>query len=167
MELYEIEYFDLPDYRITKCGRVWSCISNRFLSQQKNPDNHYKFIFIRRKKYYIHRLVGYTFIDNPYDKNTIDHIDRNRHNNHSYNLRFATRKEQSANRSCNETVIWYNDKKRCWCWEKTYMGIQYKKYSVKKQKILDYKEEIMNIINKLEEEREPAVHKEVIVDKTI
>ena len=47
------------------------------------------------------------------------------------------------------------------------MGTSYKKYSVNKQKIIDYKEEIMNIINKLEEEREPAVHKEVVVCKTI
>ena len=98
MELYEIEYFDLPNYRITKCGRVWSCRANRFLSIQKNPDNHYKFIFIKRKKYYIHRLVGYTFIDNPYNKNTIDHIDRNRQNNNLTNLRWVSIKENNNNK---------------------------------------------------------------------
>lgn len=167
MELYEIEYFDLPEYRITKCGRVWSCRANRFLSIQKNPDNYYKFIFIRRKKYYIHRLVAFTFVDNPYDKDTVDHIDRNRNNNHSHNLRWATRKEQSANRSFNETVMWYNINRKLWCWEKSYMGKKYSKQLKDKQKVIEYKEEIMNIINKLEDEREPPIEKDVKVNMTI
>lgn len=160
MELFNIDYYDLENYKITKCGKVWSCLSNRFLAIQQNPDNHYKFIFIRRKKYYIHRLLGYTFIDNPYDKETIDHIDRDVTNNDINNLRWASRREQQANRSNGEPKIWFQPKYNRWCWEKKYMGHKYMKQSKYKQKVIDFKEEIMNIINNLEDERDKPVEKE-------
>lgn len=47
----------------------------------------------------IHKLVALSFIPNPENKSTIDHIDRNRENNHVSNLRRATHSEQIANRT--------------------------------------------------------------------
>ena len=45
-----------------------------------------------------HRIVGPEFIPNPEKKQTIDHADGDRANNRVENLRWATHKEQCANR---------------------------------------------------------------------
>lgn len=50
------------------------------------------------KYYSIHRLVAEAFIPNEENKPTVDHIDRNISNNCVSNLRWATYKEQNANR---------------------------------------------------------------------
>ena len=50
------------------------------------------------KYYSIHRLVAEAFIPNEENKPTVDHIDRNKLNNCASNLRWATYKEQIANR---------------------------------------------------------------------
>lgn len=46
----------------------------------------------------VHVLVANAFIPNPDKKSSVDHIDRNRENNCIENLRWATMKEQCANR---------------------------------------------------------------------
>jgi hypothetical protein len=52
----------------------------------------------KRKSFPVHRLVGLTFLENPFNKPMIDHIDRNPSNNHLSNLRWATGCENQANR---------------------------------------------------------------------
>ena len=42
----------------------------------------------------VHRLVAITFIENPYNKPTVNHINHKRSNNNVYNLEWATYKEQ-------------------------------------------------------------------------
>lgn len=49
----------------------------------------------------IHRLIAETFIENPENKPTVDHIDGNPKNNNLDNLRWATYKEQMNNRKDN------------------------------------------------------------------
>ena len=54
------------------------------------------------KTFSIHRLVAEAFLPNPDNKEQVDHIDRNKHNNVVSNLRWATRSENQWNRSRND-----------------------------------------------------------------
>lgn len=64
------------------------------------PDG-YRRVCIKCKTYYVHRLVAETFIPNPENKPSIDHIDRNRANNDVSNLRWVTTKENAYNQKNN------------------------------------------------------------------
>lgn len=59
--------------------------------------NGYYLVSIKGKSYLVHRLVAETFIPNPENKPTVDHINRIRTDNRVQNLRWATRKEQVEN----------------------------------------------------------------------
>ena len=50
----------------------------------------------KRKSYLVHRLVAMAFIDNPLQKETVNHIDGNKLNNSAENLEWATQKEQKV-----------------------------------------------------------------------
>lgn len=51
------------------------------------------------KQYMVHRLVAETFLDNPENKPTVDHINRIPSDNRVCNLRWATYREQIENSS--------------------------------------------------------------------
>ena len=50
------------------------------------------------KNYSVHRLVAETFLDNPNNLKFVDHIDRDKSNNDSSNLRWVTAQENLYNR---------------------------------------------------------------------
>lgn len=89
-------------YAINKNGEVLDLRSKKLLKQYNNLNGggYLQVQLINEngyKNFKIHRLVGETFIPNPDNKKTIDHIDRNRHNNNIENLRWATHTEQNIN----------------------------------------------------------------------
>jgi hypothetical protein len=55
-------------------------------------------VYIYNKTFALHRLVALTFLDNPVNKETVNHIDGNKLNNKIENLEFATNKEQQIHK---------------------------------------------------------------------
>lgn len=81
------------DYGISKCGNVYSYISNEILKQ--NIDKHgYLRITIRKKSYQIHRLVLMVCCNTEnMEELQVNHVDGNRQDNDLYNLEWVTSKE--------------------------------------------------------------------------
>ena len=113
---------DYDNYLIYEDGRCWSNFNKRFLNEQKNTYNHYS---LSKKgivtTLFIHKLVAEHFLSpKPTEKHEIDHIDRNKKNNHISNLRWATRSEQNINvgikksNTSGHTGINYNKKNNKW-----------------------------------------------------
>jgi hypothetical protein len=86
---------DMEDYQVSNKGRVKNK-HNNFLMKEKDHFG-YTRVGIGTNKYQVHRLVAITFIPNPENKPSVDHINRDRKDNILENLRWATSKEQSAN----------------------------------------------------------------------
>ena len=84
------------NYEIDEYGNVFSLTSQRYLNQQFDRYG-YLYVTIRGKHMKVHRLVADAFIENKEGKPCVDHIDRNKTNNHVSNLRHVTPKENSNN----------------------------------------------------------------------
>lgn len=80
------------DYLVTECGKVYSKISQRFLTPTLN-DSGYLVLGLAYKTKRVHRLVAEAFIENPHCKPEVNHIDGDKTNNHKDNLEWVTSKE--------------------------------------------------------------------------
>lgn len=68
--------------------------------QNKDKDGYYTIVLCKDgkvKSYKVHRLVAEAFIENPYNKPEIDHINTDREDNRVENLKWVTSKENSNN----------------------------------------------------------------------
>lgn len=112
------EWKDITDYegkyQVSNLGRVRSLKHKhgnysqpKILNDYKN-NRDYHFVQLckkgKAKGFLIHRLVGIAFIENPENKKTIDHIDKNKSNNQLSNLRWATNDEQIENKEFPLTI---------------------------------------------------------------
>ena len=93
---------DIPNYEglyaATQNGHIWSYKTNQFLSEHDIKGYFYVHLITDvDKSIPVHRLIALTFLDNPENKPTVDHIDRNPKNNNLSNLRWATYSEQNKN----------------------------------------------------------------------
>lgn len=96
------EEFMLSRYQISNTGKVRNKNTDYLFTRRLNESG---YVVVNLKmdndinRYFrVHILVANTFLENPENKPTVDHIDRVRHNNNVNNLRFATYREQLLNR---------------------------------------------------------------------
>ena len=92
---------DFDNYSISNFGNVRNDIKNTFI--KGGIRNGYKFVGLSKtgyiKYFKIHRLVGKYFVDNFIDNLDIDHIDRDKLNNHYLNLRSVSRSINLRNKN--------------------------------------------------------------------
>ena len=126
---------DFEDYEVSNYGNVRKVSTGETLRQSiykgysrvdlfKNWDR-YDFV---QKTIDVHRLVALTFIPNPLNKRIVDHIDRDKLNNHIENLRWATHSQNGINRSApknnksSQTGVYFKQHSEKWIAEITIGG---------------------------------------------
>jgi hypothetical protein len=86
------------NYEISIDGNVRNKKTGRILKDWNNGD--YKAVWLGAgNRHYIHRLVAERFLPMSTNICEVDHIDRNKHNNHASNLRWISHKENMNNRN--------------------------------------------------------------------
>ena len=102
---------DFPNYEISNLGNIRNVKTKRILKQSFDKSTGYYIIslYVGRVKFTkkVHRLVALNHINNPYNFEAVDHIDRDRTNNHASNLRWVTNDENLLNRLYDKTLIYY------------------------------------------------------------
>ena len=90
-----------PNYEVSTEGQVRNVKTNKMLTNIVTKQGRHRVklsVDGESKGYQVHRLVATTFIPNIEGKPEVDHIDRNRLNNHVSNLRWVTHSENQCNK---------------------------------------------------------------------
>jgi len=84
-------------YLVNECGEVVSIHTGKVKKQQTDPKGYKRVQLLINKEQFsvlVHRMVGIAFLgEPPDDKNTINHKDGNKANNHYSNLEWCSYKE--------------------------------------------------------------------------
>lgn len=87
-------------YKITEDGKVWSIISQKFLSLDIGTHG-YKVAYLykngKKKNALVHILVADAYCEGKKEGYVVDHEDGNKHNNYYKNLLWKTQKDNVAN----------------------------------------------------------------------
>jgi hypothetical protein len=101
----EVEDAEYPNkYAVSTFGRVCNIETGYILKQYVNHWGYWKvnvhspFNSKKHSARFVSRLVALAFIPQVDGKPTVDHIDRDKTNNHVSNLRWADRSEQNLNK---------------------------------------------------------------------
>lgn len=80
-------------YEISNFGNVKSNLFKIPRLLKPDPSTGYNRVKINRKWYYVHKLVALNFVKNVSNKPFVNHIDKNKLNNHYTNLEWVTARE--------------------------------------------------------------------------
>ena len=86
-------------YAVTSCGRVWSYKNKKFLSPRVRKDGYLDINLYKggeKKIFLVHQLIAETYIPNPENKPTVNHLDEIKNHNYVNNLTWSTMAEQNA-----------------------------------------------------------------------
>lgn len=86
------------NYNISEDGTIINTITGKAkVPTDNHAGNGYLYVDLynngERKRAFIHRLVAEYYVDNPYHKPVVNHIDGNTKNNNANNLEWCTSKE--------------------------------------------------------------------------
>jgi hypothetical protein len=82
-------------FRASDDGRVWVIRKEDEVEIGTGDMGIYKKYFVKEvgKAFYLHRIIALAFIPNPKNKEAVNHIDGDRHNNKVENLEWVTHRE--------------------------------------------------------------------------
>lgn len=99
---HEQRRFRNTQYFIAENGQVYDSVRNVYVKPFLNYNGYSRVnlkIDGQRRKFYVHRLVAECFLNQDPKRTFVDHIDRNRLNNHVSNLRYVSASENNKNKS--------------------------------------------------------------------
>lgn len=110
---------DFPKYEVSDHGNVRVKETKYIMKPFTNEAGYLRISIsndvIKRKKFYIQRLVAIDFLPNPENKQTVNHINNNRMDNRLCNLEWATMYEQNNHKyKTNNTFEKRRDIKAIW-----------------------------------------------------
>jgi len=100
MNFWECFYRVKEDGGVFRLAGTFRCKVEKEIKPHINRDGYKRVTFCingKLKKMLVHRLIALTYIPNPENKPHIDHIDRNKLNNHISNLRWVSHLENMQN----------------------------------------------------------------------
>lgn len=98
------------NYSCNRNGQIRNDFINRFFRSSVDPEG-YLIVTLRengiRKNFKVHRIIAETFIPNPDNKPTVNHINKNKDDNRVENLEWSTYSEQMSHqyKSTNKKII--------------------------------------------------------------